>query len=158
MDLSSVFQSPIARAKEAEALAILTANAAPARRMLDEAKREYGQVLPISELGVFISPAAEVNYKQGKRDATRLLFDAYAAIVFPRVPNAEAFIAALGEVAAQVRTKLDVIDTHEAELCRLAWVKKAWERAVCRSQSWSACAANVAREGLAESAIPSWEA
>jgi hypothetical protein len=129
MDLSSVFQDPRARMKEAEALAILMASAAPAQRMLDGAKREFGQVLPVSEMGVFISPTAEENYKHGKREATRLLFDGYAAILFPGVPDAEGFIAALEEIEVQVKNKLGVIDGDEAALCRLAWEKRAWERA-----------------------------
>jgi hypothetical protein len=129
MDLSSFLQGPGARVKEAEALAILAANALPARRMLDAAKREFGEVLPISDFGVFISPIAEQNYKQGKKEATRLLFDGYAEIIFPHLPDAKTFIASLDEIAARVNTALSVIDRDEAFLCRLAWEKMAWERA-----------------------------
>jgi hypothetical protein len=129
MDLASLLESPSARAKEAEALAILAAHAAPARRMLDQAKREFGQVLPTSHLGMFISPTAEEAYRKGKRDATRLLFDGYAEIVFPRVSDADAFIDALNEIGMRVKNKLGVVDGDEAELCKLEWEKKAWERA-----------------------------
>ncbi len=129
MDLSSFLQGPGARVKEAEALAILAANALPARKMLDAAKREFGEVLPVSDLGVFISPIAEQNYKQGKKEATRLLFDGYAEIIFPHLLDAKAFIASLDEIAARVNTALGVIDRDEALLCRLAWEKMAWERA-----------------------------
>jgi hypothetical protein len=79
---------------------------------------------------VFVSPEAFEMYKQGKRDATRFLFDAYATSVFRLVPDAETFILLLGAIGERVNTRLnDVSDQHEAELCRLKWVKLAWERA-----------------------------
>jgi hypothetical protein len=128
MDVSELLKDPRARAKDAEALAILTACAHPATQILDQAKRNYGTVLRVSDMGMLIDPAAEQMYKSGKRDATRLLFDAYASIVFSEILDAEGFIAALHPIRAQVETTLPVIDAHEAELCRLEWVKHAWDR------------------------------
>jgi hypothetical protein len=128
MDVSELLNGPRARAKDAEALAILTACAHPARQVLDRAKREYGTVLDVSQMGVFIDSTAEAMYKTGKRDSTRLLFDAYATIVFYEVVDVESFVAALDPIRARVQTTLSVIDAHEAELCRLEWVKRAWER------------------------------
>ena len=132
MDLSDLLADENAhvQAKEAEALAILTACAGPAMKTLGEAKREFGHVLRLPDLGVFVSPTAHELYKKGKRDATRFLFDAYATSVFRLVPDAETFILLLGAIGERVNTKLnDVSDQHEAELCRLEWVKLAWERA-----------------------------
>lgn len=130
MDLSDLLarENAHVQAKEAEALTIMAAHAGPAWEMLDGAKREFGGVLQTRDLGAFISPAAGEMYKKGKREATRFLFDAYATTVFPLVSNAEAFIALLDAINARVEAKLSVIDGHEAELCMLEWVRRAWER------------------------------
>ena len=68
-------------------------------------------------------------FTRGRKDSTRFLFDAYATAVFRLVPDAETFIGLLGPIGERVKSKLSVIDQHEAELCRLQWVKLAWERA-----------------------------
>jgi hypothetical protein len=117
MELSDLLASPSVRAKEAEALAILIAQAGPAKQMLHEAKREFGHVLGLRDLGELISRAAEAGYKQGKKEATRFLFDAYAATVFDQVSDAETFIAFLGDIGDRV-------------LATLEWEKRAWNRAI----------------------------
>jgi len=80
-------------------------------------------------------------YKDGKRKATRILFDAYAEIAIRQIRDPESFIELVGAIQENVaatltfpcsepaQAKVTVIDKYEAELCRLAWVKTAWERA-----------------------------
>jgi hypothetical protein len=128
MDVPKLLSGPRARAKDAEALAILTRCSHPATQMLDRAKQEYGSVLGVSQMGMFIDPAAEELYKIGKKNATRLLFDGYAEIVFSELLDPESFIAALIPIRTQVETTLPVIDAHQADLCRLEWTKLAWDR------------------------------
>ena len=130
MEISNLLagESAHIQAKEAEALAILTALADPARQMIDGAEREFGHVIPRSELGWSVSATAHEMFNKGRKDATRFLFDAYATTVFRLVPDAETFVSLLGPIRVRVKAKLSVIDQHEAELCRLEWAKLAWER------------------------------
>jgi hypothetical protein len=122
-------ENALVRAKEAEALAILVAHAGPAKETFDAAKRAYGDILRLGELGSFIDPADAARFYEGRKKATRFLFDAYAGLVFNGVFDAETFITLLDPIRERVREKLEVLDRNEASLCRLAWEKLAWERA-----------------------------
>jgi len=143
MDLTDILagENAYVKAKEAEALEIFGQHAGPAVKTLHRLRRKFGHVLPITVLGRFASPAEGELFTDGKRKATRILFDAYAETVFRRVRDPEDFIVLLGAIEEKVATKLTfpcseppgaeltLIDWHEAELCRLAWVRTAWERA-----------------------------
>lgn len=97
--------------------------------MLASAQRQFGRVLPVAEMGAFISPSAEAAYKVGKTDATRLLYDGYAAIAFGLVSGADTFIALLNEIDERVKVTLEAIDPSELELRRFAWEERARHRA-----------------------------
>jgi hypothetical protein len=117
------------REKEAEALAILKSYGGSAIQQFEAAKRQFGHVLPLSELGAFVSSEANEMFKVGRREATRFLFDAYAETAFRLVSDAEAFITLLGRpICERVRATLDVLDDREAELRKLEWTRLAWKR------------------------------
>lgn len=143
MDLSDILAGDNAyvKTKEAEALEILGVHTVPAMKTLDGLKREFGHVVPSRELVMLVSPAEGELYKDGKRKATRILFDAYAEITIRQIRDPEAFIELLRAIqekvvatmtfpcSAPAQAEVTLIDKYEAELCRLAWVKTAWERA-----------------------------
>jgi hypothetical protein len=143
MDLSDILagENTHLKTKEAEALEVLGAHSVPAMKTLDGLKREFGHVVPSRELVMFVSPAEGELYKDGKRKATRILFDAYAEVAIRQTRDPEAFIELLGAIQERVaatmtfpgpeptQEEVTLIDKYEAELCRLAWVKTAWERA-----------------------------
>jgi hypothetical protein len=143
MDISDILAGENAhlKTKEAEALEILGVHTIPAMKTLDGLKREFGHVVPSRELGMLVSPAEGELYKDGKRKATRILFDAYAEVAFRQIRDPEAFNELLGAIHKKVaatltfpssdpdQPKVSLIDKYEAERCRLAWVRAAWERA-----------------------------
>jgi hypothetical protein len=131
MELSDLLDRENAhvREKEAEALAILKSYGGSAIQQYENAKRQVGHILPHSELGTFVSLEATEMFKRGRKEATILLFDAYAETAFRFVGDAEAFIALLGQpICKRVRATLDVLDDHEAELRKLEWTRRAWKR------------------------------
>ena len=130
MDLEEILalKNSHIRSKEAEARGILAAWAGPVSETLERLKRQFGVFLPIQDMGRLISPTEEANYRLGKTQSTRLLFDAYAETVFGVISEPEEFIALLGPIRERVQLTLTVIDKHEAELRELDWHRPAWKR------------------------------
>jgi len=131
MDLSEIFEGAYVKALRAEALHIIHK---AMRRGSDEYTNDFG----------FVSDVARVEYNEGKRLATRVLFDGYAKAALDRRPEAKVFVAFLPKISEQVdrdlqRTydgvrseyrdkQISRIDFHEAESCRLEWEQEAWRQ------------------------------
>ena len=76
----------------------------------------------------FISVEAEVSYKLGKKEATTFLFDVYAETASQLVSDPEALIALLDPVRERVLSTLGQFDECEADLRKLDWERRAWQR------------------------------
>ena len=99
MDLSDILAGENAhlKTKAAEAWQIIGEHSVPAMKTHDGLKREFGHVLAGRELlGMLVSPAEAELYQDGKRKATRILFNAYAEVAARQIRDPEAFIAFLG--------------------------------------------------------------
>ena len=160
MDLSDLLAAATAQiqATEAEALAILTRHMDAAERVLKSAIAANDGIDPgpldLDVGGVkFARPEARAILDRGKREATRLLFDSYAATVFSHVLDPDSFIALLPAIRERVGTVLldRGIDGNEAELCKLEWVKRAWERERSSSEAPSHTSAEPGRPTIPNS-------
>ncbi len=130
MDLSEIFNDPRAKTKLAEAERCIHIARQSAVRDWEAYDRH-------------ITPPAGDEYDRGRRDATRLLFDGYAELVFEREPDTQTFVEFLPKIQQRVGVDLQVeydgedpahkgkriarIDLQEAELCRLELVEAAWK-------------------------------